>query len=370
MIFLLCLSSVHALTMTRYDSDFKIAGGVISYKVSGRLGAERLSLAGDEVVSEFDNLPFGQQLKKNDVKFGFNGKELDNTDNYYFNARYYDYDSGKFLGVDPVSDNHAYAFVSNNPVNYVDPSGKVEQRVGSTTETFAMAIASSAILTGLNSYFEGNGFWNGFSAGVLGGAIEAGSKEFFLHNNDKYYSTKLMHSVGTSIKGNAVKGDNWFSSYRTFLGPAYVELGVEGFRVIPSPATMIHATWSSAFGGKFSVKDSLKTGSLVFRGKGMGEGIGNSISWPSEYSGEYETSVLRHEFIHTLQFMERSCFFTQSMYPKWPELIEDVPEWDSPWIKATYLSVAEGMTFFIEYGVLSGDYDTTNRFEAEARRFE
>ena len=69
------------------------------------------------------------KLKNNNVKFGFTGKKLDDTDNYYFNARYYDFDSGKFLGVDPVSDNHAYSFVSNNPMNYIDPSGMTEEDV-------------------------------------------------------------------------------------------------------------------------------------------------------------------------------------------------------------------------------------------------
>ena len=123
MIFLLFPSTIFAESITRYGSDFKIQDSEISFKVSDRLGAERLSFDSDNLTSEFNNLPYGQQLKNSNVKFGFNGKELDNTDSYYFNARYYNFDSGKFLGVDPVSDNHAYAFVSNNPMNYVDPSG-------------------------------------------------------------------------------------------------------------------------------------------------------------------------------------------------------------------------------------------------------
>ncbi len=122
-LFLLCFSSVSASTMTRYGSDFKIVGAEISYKVNDRLGSDRLTINGDNISAESNNLPYGQQLKNNDMKFAFTGKELDDTDNYYFNARYYDFDSGKFLGVDPVSDNHAYAYVSNNPMNYVDPSG-------------------------------------------------------------------------------------------------------------------------------------------------------------------------------------------------------------------------------------------------------
>ena len=122
-LFLLCFNSVSASTLTRYGSDFKIVNNEISFKVSDRLGTDRLTFDDENVVAESNVLPYGQQLKNRDVKFGFTGKELDDTDNYYFNARYYDFDSGKFLGVDPVLDNHAYAFVSNNPMNYVDPSG-------------------------------------------------------------------------------------------------------------------------------------------------------------------------------------------------------------------------------------------------------
>jgi len=123
-LFLLCLSSVSASVVTRYGSDFKIVGDELFFKVSDRLGSDRLILDDTSIIAESNTLPYGQQLKNNNVKFGFTGKELDATDNYYFNARYYDYDSGKFLGVDPVRDNHAYAYVSNNPMNMVDPSGR------------------------------------------------------------------------------------------------------------------------------------------------------------------------------------------------------------------------------------------------------
>jgi RHS repeat-associated protein len=67
------------------------------------------------------SLPFGQSLNKGG-RFIFTGKELD-KDLYYFNARYYDSNLGKFTSVDPVRDNHAYSYVNNNPMNFVDPTG-------------------------------------------------------------------------------------------------------------------------------------------------------------------------------------------------------------------------------------------------------
>ncbi len=123
LLFLFCLSSVATSTITRYGSDFKIVGNEISFKINDRLGSDRLTLDDENVVAESNNLPYGQQLKNSNVKFGFTGKELDASNNYYFNARYYDFDSSKFLGVDPVSNNHAYSYVSNNPMNMIDPDG-------------------------------------------------------------------------------------------------------------------------------------------------------------------------------------------------------------------------------------------------------
>ncbi len=121
----LLITSFVSATTTRYiDNTAQISDGDISYKINDRLGNDRLTINNDNMIVASNNLPYGQQLKNNNVKFSFTGKELDDTDNYYFNARYYDFDSGKFLGVDPVSDNQAYSYVSNNPMNYIDPTGK------------------------------------------------------------------------------------------------------------------------------------------------------------------------------------------------------------------------------------------------------
>ncbi len=68
------------------------------------------------------SLPFGQVLNV-DNRFSFTGKELD-EDLYYFNARYYNPNLGKFTSIDPVKDNHPYSYVSSNPLTFIDPDGK------------------------------------------------------------------------------------------------------------------------------------------------------------------------------------------------------------------------------------------------------
>jgi len=99
------------------------------------LGSNRLTTdSSGEVKEKFKSLPSGQVMENGGVKYSFTGKELDKSGLYYFNARYYDSNLGRFTSVDPVEDNHAYAYVSNNPMNLVDPNGEDERTI-----TFGMS---------------------------------------------------------------------------------------------------------------------------------------------------------------------------------------------------------------------------------------
>jgi RHS repeat-associated protein len=59
--------------------------------------------------------------------FRYTGREFDNeTNQYFYRARYYDASIGRFLGEDPFAGNwnySLYSYVINNPANLKDPSG-------------------------------------------------------------------------------------------------------------------------------------------------------------------------------------------------------------------------------------------------------
>src|SRR4030095_6313192 len=57
----------------------------------------------------------------------YTGREDDGTGLYYYRARYYSPTLQRFISEDPISfsggDTNLYAYVGNDPINFVDPSG-------------------------------------------------------------------------------------------------------------------------------------------------------------------------------------------------------------------------------------------------------
>src|SRR3989344_3736959 len=71
--------------------------------------------------------PYGNiYTQTGNEKYKFSGKELDSSNLYYFGARYYNSNTGRFTQVDPIykAEESPYQYANNNPIKYVDPTGK------------------------------------------------------------------------------------------------------------------------------------------------------------------------------------------------------------------------------------------------------
>jgi len=86
------------------------------------------------IITAITYHPFGETFAvQGSEHYLFNGKELDSTGLYYYGARYYDPELGRFVTRDPLRGRvsapqslNRYTYVLNNPLRLIDPWGLIE----------------------------------------------------------------------------------------------------------------------------------------------------------------------------------------------------------------------------------------------------
>jgi len=107
-------------------------GTTLRYVHQDSLGSTSAMTASDgTAISSIAYFPFGltRTGSVNTTK-EFTGQRLDSTGLYYYNARYYDPQIGRFISPDATGQKltdpqtlNRYSYCSNNPLKYTDPSG-------------------------------------------------------------------------------------------------------------------------------------------------------------------------------------------------------------------------------------------------------
>ena len=127
------LGSVVALS--KYDSTLGSAVIVERYQYSP-FGITTIYNA--DKTQEFDESQYGNP-------YMFTGRRFDpETGLYYYRMRYYSPDLGRFLQPDPIGyadGMNIYAYVGNNPLNWIDPWGLAEVRTRPVNSRGARALA-------------------------------------------------------------------------------------------------------------------------------------------------------------------------------------------------------------------------------------
>ena len=109
------------------DLIMRFDGTDEEWHLSDGLGST-IALAGDngDVTDEYAYDVFGAERShtgSSGAEFTFAGEQTDASGLQYLRARYYDPANGRFLSQDQIPFLQQYAYVGNNPVNFVDPSG-------------------------------------------------------------------------------------------------------------------------------------------------------------------------------------------------------------------------------------------------------
>ncbi len=136
----------------------------------------------------------------------FTGQERDSESTLdYFHARYFSGPQGRFTGVDPENAGAAlgdpqswngYAYVSNNPLSYTDPSGL---GFWSDLAGFLLNVGMNFLTAGLGGGFGGSGGGIGGVGSTIGGGVFGGG-------STGPFIFSLEDQVGGANPGDLIKG--------------------------------------------------------------------------------------------------------------------------------------------------------------------
>ena len=203
--------------------------------------------------------PFGDSLNftgtvKNDVKYT-GQRYVDGIESYDFNARYYDPELGRFYSIDPLGSAaiSPYAYCSNDPVNFIDPSGMVAAPIDPDISGMADGGFNGQAVE-MNEWFGGNIYITGYhGVGYLDFALFNGSMKSWNYStglasqvyNGEYVSEKMFeaarmepHIRTEPVKGlktdinNEWKTTHWFNVIDFSINEFTPEEPTPGFNLI------------------------------------------------------------------------------------------------------------------------------------------
>jgi RHS repeat-associated protein len=171
-----------------------------------------------EQVETTEYGPFGEMTgvsgsSPNSLKY--TGRLYDEiTGHYYYRARHYDPETGRFISEDPLGFEagiNFYAYVLNNPINFNDPDGLILNYVIGGGSSVLMGYGLS-MLTGQDYSWKNAAI--DFTLGAVGvGVINKGSKLWQLHKvKNMAVPGRELGVIGENLAGIAPKGKTAISS--------------------------------------------------------------------------------------------------------------------------------------------------------------
>jgi RHS repeat-associated protein len=125
--------SVQLVSGTAMDEWFARvdAGGTKAFLRDALGSTVALTDSAGAVTDVYTYEPFGRSIAQGSTANAerFTGREQDNSESYYYRARYYRPTEGRFLSEDAIRlapDASLYAYVGGDPVSRIDPTGRLQ----------------------------------------------------------------------------------------------------------------------------------------------------------------------------------------------------------------------------------------------------
>ncbi len=186
-----------------------------------------------DVIWDCEYTPFGELNNKQNFaeqKTQFTGKDFDpDTGLYYYNARWYDPNLGRFTTEDPIRDGlNWYIYANNNPLKFVDPTGLAPRNLSYEER--------KAYIDSIKSWTNNNLAKNysdyqcaGLTTVVANEAMKAstGNSEYFkelTHNGNNLTDLKGSQPIAADFAPNTSDAKNNISYYKDGSGNNYTDI--------------------------------------------------------------------------------------------------------------------------------------------------
>ncbi len=203
------------------------------YYGTDRLGSTTVMFDGEgSVVWRGDVSPFGELVSSEgsiEERVKFTGKDYDEAAGlYYFNARWYDAELGRFTTEDPARDGlNWYVYVRNNPLRYVDPTG-LESADAAYARQAAMSVKVKPTMFTQNQFKES--FGQSFSATACAATslLNEISEQYTTQTREQLTFDQGLNMMQNAVDNGSIDPNNAFVSWEDASNDMWSDTGLMG----------------------------------------------------------------------------------------------------------------------------------------------